>query len=70
MSRTHLPLYWQLPVLREAEGKFAEDSAMEDSDGNTHKSHPLPPGTQLRWLLSLPQHVTKLTRMEILVCWC
>lgn len=36
MPPTHLPLYWQLPVLREAEGKFAEDSATEESDGNTH----------------------------------
>lgn len=41
MPRTHLPLYWQLPVLREAEGKFTEDSAMEDSDGNTH-TNPIP----------------------------
>lgn len=37
MPPTHLPLYWQLPVLREAEGKFAEDSAMqtEESDVKT-----------------------------------
>lgn len=35
MPPTHLPLYWQLPVLREAEGKFAEDSAMEESNGST-----------------------------------
>jgi len=43
MAPTHLPLYWQLPVLRKAEGKFAEDSAMEDSDGHTRRhTHPHP----------------------------
>lgn len=36
MLPTHLPLYWQLPVLRQAEGKFAEHSEMEKSGSNAH----------------------------------
>lgn len=36
MLPTHLPLYWQLPVLRQAEGKFAEHSEMEESGSNEH----------------------------------
>jgi len=36
MLPTHLPLYWQRPVLRQAEGKFAEHSEMEESGSNEH----------------------------------
>lgn len=60
MLPTHLPLYRQLPVLRQAEGEFAEDSEMEGEEGGNARTRArtqstlparapqlLPPGAQL-----------------------
>lgn len=48
MPPTHLPLYWQLPVLREAESKFAEDSATKPEESNVKTDPPdHTPTTQL-----------------------
>lgn len=40
MPPTHLSLYWQLPVLREAESKFAKDSATKPEENDVKTDPP------------------------------